>query len=223
MTDPWTSTRTEPGAADALLGATHGDPFALLGWHEVAPGTHVVRCLRPGASRIAVLDAAGVERGVLAPLRDGLFAGRADAPAGRFPYRPARHDGRVVDDPYRFGFVLGELDLHLLAQGTHWRAWRTLGANARTIDGVAGTAFAVWAPNARRVSVVGDFNGWDGRVHAMRRRVEAGVWELFVPGVDDGARYKFEVLGAGGELLLKGDPYARLAEPPPATASRERH
>ncbi len=223
MTDPWALTRTDRAAVDALLAASHGDPFAVLGWHEVAPGVHVVRCLLPGAASVSVLDAEGRDRGALSPLAPGVFAGRIDAPRGRFAYRLAVDAARVVDDPYRFGFVLGELDLHLLAQGAHWRAWQVLGANARTVDGVAGTAFAVWAPNARRVSVVGGFNGWDGRVHPMRRRVEAGVWELFVPGVGDGAPYKYELLGADGELLHKGDPYARHAEPPPATASRVRH
>ena len=223
MTDPWALTGTDRAAVDALLAATHGDPFSVLGWHERAPGTHVVRCLLPGASSVAVVDADGRVRGTLAPLAGGVFAGRIDAPAGRFAYRLRIDDARVVDDPYRFGTVLGELDLHLLAQGTHWRAWRALGANARVVDGVAGTAFAVWAPNARRVSVVGTFNDWDGRVHPMRRRIEAGLWELFVPGVGDGALYKYELVGANGERLMKGDPYARHAEPPPATASRVRH
>ena len=223
MTDPWALTRTDRAAVDALLAAAHGDPFAVLGWHEVEPGVHVVRCLLPGARSVCVVDARGRGRGTLSALAPGLFAGRVDAPRGRFAYRLAIDGARILDDPYRFGFVLGELDLHLLAQGTHWRAWRVLGANARTIDGVSGTAFAVWAPNARRVSVIGGFNGWDGRVHPMRRRVEAGVWELFVPGVGDGELYKYELLGAGGERLLKGDPYARHAEPPPATASRVRH
>jgi 1,4-alpha-glucan branching enzyme len=223
MTDPWALTRTDRAAVDALLAAAHGDPFGVLGWHEVAPGVHVVRCLLPGARRVSVLDEADRDRGALAPLAPGVFAGRVDAPQGRFAYRLAVDGTRIVDDPYRFGVVLGELDLHLLAQGTHWRAWRALGANARTIDGIAGTAFAVWAPNARRVAVVGGFNGWDARAHPMRRRVEAGVWELFVPGVGDGELYKFEILGVHGERLQKGDPYARHAEPPPATASRVRH
>jgi 1,4-alpha-glucan branching enzyme len=223
MTDPWALTRTDRAAIDALLAAAHGDPFAVLGWHEVATGVHVVRCLLPGATRVSVLDTEGRDRGALSPLGGGAFAGRVDAPGGRFAYRLALDGGRIVDDPYRFGFVLGELDVHLLAQGAHWRSWQVLGANARAIDGVAGTAFAVWAPNARRVSVVGDFNGWDGRVHPMRRRAEVGVWELFVPGVGDGTLYKYELLGANGEPLLKSDPYARHAEPPPATASRVRH
>jgi 1,4-alpha-glucan branching enzyme len=227
--DAWADTRTERGAIDALLSATHGDPFAVLGPHEIAPGVRVVRCLVPGATRIEVIDHAGRPRGGLTRLAGDVFAGRVDAPAGAFAYRlaieggPGVPGGRVIEDPYRFGPVLGELDLHLLGRGEHWRTWRVLGAQARTIDGVHGTAFAVWAPNARRVSVIGSFDGWDGRVHPMRCRVELGVWELFVPGVADGALYKYEILGADGALAFKGDPYARATEAPPATASRVVH
>ena len=116
--------------------------------------------------------------------------------------------------------VLGELDLHLLAEGTHMRAFERLGAHPRTIDGLEGTAFAVWAPNARAVSVIGDFNGWDARRHAMRFRPEAGVWELFVPGIEQGMPYKFSVLqAAGGARVEKADPYAFAAELRPASAS----
>ena len=179
--DAFSDTRTERGAVDALLSATHGDPFAVLGPHEIAPGVRVVRCLVPGATRIEVIDHAGRPRGGLARLAGDVFAGRVDAPDGAFAYRlaidggPGAPGGRVIDDPYRFGPVLGELDLHLLGRGEHWRTWRVLGARQRTIDGVDGTAFAVWAPNARRVSVIGSFDGWDGRVHPMRRRVEVAL------------------------------------------------
>ena len=125
-----------------------------------------------------------------------------------------------VEDPYRFGHVLGELDIHLLAEGTHLRAYERLGAHPREMDGVAGVAFAVWAPNARRVAVVGDFCEWDGRRLPMRKRVEAGVWEIFVPGARVGQRYKYEIKGPHGEMLpLKADPLAFQAEMRPATAS----
>jgi 1,4-alpha-glucan branching enzyme len=241
--DPWVLTATDRGAVRALLEARHGDPFAVLGPHALLPGpadaqfearapaapVHVVRCLVPDARTVEAVALDGTPLGALSMLEPGFFAGLVAAHAGSVPaYRlhvdggPAA-GGRALDDPYRFGFVLGELDLHLLAQGAHWRAWHVLGANARTVDGVAGTAFAVWAPNARRVSVVGTFDGWDGRVHPMRRRMEAGVWELFVPGVEDGALYKFEILGTDGRVRLKADPYARAAEAPPATASRVVH
>ena len=229
--DAWRASRSDRGAVDALLAARHGDPFAVLGLHEPEPGLWVVRCLLPQARAVHVVDAAGSVRGTLARLAPGFFAGPVRAPDGAFAYRlaidadgaPAGAEPALLEDPYRFGPLLGELDLHLLAQGTHWRAWEALGAHRRVVDGVAGTAFAVWAPNARRVSVVGPFNGWDGRMHPMRRRVESGNWELFVPGVADGELYKFELTGAGGELLHKGDPYARWTEAPPATASRVRH
>jgi 1,4-alpha-glucan branching enzyme len=126
----------------------------------------------------------------------------------------------VIEDPYRFGTVLGEMDVWLLGEGTHRRPFEVLGAHPRSMDGVPGTAFAVWAPNAIRVSVVGDFNHWDGRRHPMRLRRECGVWELFLPGVGLGAAYKFELLDRDGQLLpQKADPYARAAEMRPATAS----
>ncbi len=135
---------------------------------------------------------------------------RSGSGAGPFRYRlrfrlPAKTI--ELEDPYRFPPVLGELDVHLMAEGTHLRIYERLGAHPIEIDGVDGVAFAVWAPNAQRVSVVGDFNDWDGRRHPMRKRVEAGVWELFIPGLQGGELYKFEILGADGELLpLKADP-----------------
>jgi 1,4-alpha-glucan branching enzyme len=126
----------------------------------------------------------------------------------------------LIEDPYRFGTVLGDMDVWLLGEGSHLRPYEILGATPRQMEGVAGTSFAVWAPNASRVSVVGDFNFWDGRRHPMRLRRECGVWEIFLPGVLAGARYKFELLDAHGALLpQKADPYARQAELRPATAS----
>jgi len=226
--DLFSATGTDRGAVEALLSATHGDPFAVLGPHEGPDGSRVVRALLPGARRVEAIDATGRPAGALERLAGDLFAGIVTLPGDGRVYRLAidggnEGGGRVVDDAYRFGTVLGELDLHLLGQGTHWRAWRVLGAHARRLDGVEGTSFAVWAPNARRVSVVGAWNGWDGRVPPLRRRGETGVWELFVPAVAAGELYKYEVLGADGMRALKGDPFARQAEPPPATASRVVH
>jgi 1,4-alpha-glucan branching enzyme len=197
------------------------DPFAFLGIHADGDGL-VVRASFPQAARVFVrhgqkfTDMARVNE-------DGLFE-------LRFPRRREFFDyafvvdtaaGReVVEDAYRFGPLLGEMDAYLIAEGTHLRLWEVLGSHIRTIDGVAGVAFAVWAPNARRVSVVGDFNAWDGRRHPMRRRVECGVWELFVPGTIEGSRYKYEIEGSNGDLLpLKADPFARYAELRPANAS----
>ncbi len=154
---------------------------------------------------------------------DGVFeASIGDmAPGDAYRLRVTRGDGSSDDhdDPYRFGQVMGDIDLHLFAEGTLRRAYDVFGSRIMTMAGVAGTYFAVWAPNASRVSVVGDFNAWDGRVHVMRRLVPSGVWELFIPGIAPGATYKYEVRSPYGVPVLKADPFARYAEIPPATAS----
>jgi 1,4-alpha-glucan branching enzyme len=205
---------------EALTQGRHGDPFAVLGPHPQADGSTWVRALLPGAQEVQA-----VVGGVLAPLAlrhpAGLFEGPLPSAA---PYRlQVLWPGGVselIEDPYRYGAVLGEMDVWLLGEGSHLRPYEILGATPREMEGAAGTAFAVWAPNAKRVSVVGDFNLWDGRRHPMRLRRECGVWELFLPGVARGARYKFELLAGDGRLLpLKADPYARQAELRPATAS----
>jgi 1,4-alpha-glucan branching enzyme len=139
----------------------------------------------------------------------------------RGAYRLRLASGHEIEDPYRFGPVLGDLDLHLLGEGTHYRNYEKLGAHLVTHQGVAGVHFAVWAPNARRVSVVGDFNRWDGRCHPMRLHPGIGVWEIFVPGLAEGTLYKLEIKARDGRILpLKADPYAFAMEPPPRTASR---
>ncbi|MFO1074057.1 MAG: 1,4-alpha-glucan branching protein GlgB [Geminicoccaceae bacterium] len=207
----------------ALIEGRHGDPFALLGMHGGGDRPLVVRVFRAGARAIRVLDG---ER-LVAELEEtnpaGFFEGVIANQREPFSYRlrigwPLGDED--VEDPYRFPPVLGDMDVYLLAEGTHQRLYDKLGAHPRSMEGVEGTAFAVWAPNATRVSVIGDFNQWDGRRHPMRKRVECGVWELFLPGVAPGACYKFELLGPGGELLpLKADPFAFQAELAPATAS----
>jgi 1,4-alpha-glucan branching enzyme len=203
----------------AVLEGRHADPFAYLGRHASARGA-VIRALLPGARAVEAFDAAG-HRAALAPIHaDGLFAGAAGA-VGRSYRLRAWFGARAVEleDAYRFAPVLSDLDLHLLEEGTHRRSYDKLGAHPLALEGVAGVAFAVLAPAARRVSVVGDFNGWDGRRHAMRVRGN-GYWEIFVPGAQAGDCYKFEIVGAGGELLpLKADPYAFAAELRPASAS----
>jgi 1,4-alpha-glucan branching enzyme len=212
----------EQHVVDSLCSGKHGDPFAVLGPHPDADGATWVRCFLPGAAAVALLGPKGGKRGPLA-LRhaDGFFEGRLkNGGAYRLQVRWADGQEAVIEDPYRFGAVLGEMDAWLLGEGSHLRPYEVLGAIAREMDGVSGTAFAVWAPNASRVSVVGDFNLWDGRRHPMRLRRECGVWELFLPGVHAGAHYKFELLSAAGQLLpQKADPYARQAELRPATAS----
>jgi 1,4-alpha-glucan branching enzyme len=208
--------------AAALVAGRDGDPFAVLGPHALGSAT-VVRTLQPGARAVSVVDARGT---VLATAQQidagGLFEALL---VGEVPPRyrlrvESAGRTRTIDDPYRFGPLLGDLDAWLFASGDHRELYRVLGAHPSEIDGVAGTRFAVWAPNASRVSVVGDWNGWDGRVHPMRLRREAGVWELFVPGVGDGAAYKYELLGPGGDLLpLRADPFAARSELRPANAS----
>ncbi len=185
-----------------------------------------MRALLPGAVSVSVIGTSDTNPlGVLRQVHaDGVWDGQVALPTGANGYRLQVRwaDGavQVLDDPYRLGPVLGELDAWLLAEGTHLRPFDVLGATPREHQGVVGTGFAVWAPNASRVSVVGDFNHWDGRRHPMRLRRECGVWELFIPGVASGARYKYELLGPQGELLpQKADPMARAAELRPATAS----
>ena len=210
---------------DQLRSASHGDPFSLLGLHEDAQHRFWLRVFLPGAAQVEVLDArTGGSLGVMDPRHaDGFFEGLLPVSA-RPDYRlqVAWADGStaIVDDPYRFPPVLGDMDVWLMGEGSHLRPYEVLGATQRVMEGVAGTSFAVWAPNASRVSVVGDFNGWDGRRHAMRLRRECGVWEIFLPGVGAGAHYKFELRSRDGHVLpLKADPYALQAEMRPATAS----
>ncbi|HZS82885.1 MAG TPA: 1,4-alpha-glucan branching protein GlgB [Stellaceae bacterium] len=211
------------GTLDALREGRHGNPFAVLGMHE-EEGRVVVRAMLPWARKLAVIEAESGEIAAELPLqhRDGLFAGAIPGRDRPFRYR-LRAEGALgpaeFEDIYRFPPVLGELDVYLLAEGSHLRSWEKLGAHPMVLDGVAGIGFAVWAPNARRVSIVGPFNDWDGRRWPMRLRRECGIWELFVPGLQPGALYKYEVVGADGVLRLKADPYAEAAERPPGTAS----
>ncbi|WP_448206867.1 1,4-alpha-glucan branching protein GlgB [Azospirillum sp. sgz302134] len=214
------------GGIDAIVRADHGDPFAILGMHQDgADGPVEVRVFIPGAQRIWVIDSASGDPVAEAEMvqDDGFFIAAMPDRRQRFRYRLRVQYPLATlefEDAYRFGAVLGELDIHLLAEGTHLKSYERLGAHPREVDGVQGVAFAVWAPNARRVSVVGDFCDWDGRRLPMRKRVEAGVWEIFVPHAQVGERYKFEIKGAGGDLLpLKSDPYAFQAEMRPQTAS----
>jgi 1,4-alpha-glucan branching enzyme len=211
----------DQGAATAIVSGTHGDPFAVLGPHRTDRGT-VVRTFQPEARRVCAVGSDGTPLAELSEAHPaGLFSGVLP---GDQPYRlrVTWPDGNESEgaDPYAFGLLLGDMDLYLLREGTHRDLPGVLGAHAMTIDGVSGTRFAVWAPNAARVSVVGDFNLWDGRRHPMRHRVNGGIWELFVPDIAPGTRYKYELLSPQGALLpLKADPCGGEAELPPATAS----
>ncbi|MBY5829690.1 1,4-alpha-glucan branching protein GlgB [Rhizobium leguminosarum] len=205
----------------ALIEGRHGDPFSILGPHE-SGGMTIVRVYLPGAEAIDLIDATSDR--VVTPFSiahpSGLFAAAAASRTG-YRLRITWPDAvQITEDPYSFGLLLGELDLHLISEGTHYSLSRTLGAVDMSIDGISGVRFAVWAPNARRVSVVGDFNAWDGRRNPMRLRQSAGVWEVFIPRLAPGERYKFEIVDAQGTCLpQKADPVARASEAAPSTAS----
>lgn len=209
----------DDGTAWAIVEGRHGDPFSVLGLHQ-RQGKWVITAFVPGAESLTVLTGKAGKEVAASHWGQGLFLCTLPRKAA---YR-LRAEGHGTtwefEDPFRFGPVLGELDEYLLGEGTHKRLWQVLGAHLITHEGVAGVHFAVWAPNAERVSVVGDFNIWDGRRHPMRRRGATGVWETFVPDLGEGATYKYEIRGPGGHLLpLKADPVGFGSEHPPANAS----
>src|SRR5215218_3059414 len=207
--------------ADRLNAREHPQPHAYLGAHPDGDGV-IVRAWRPAAAAVSVV-AVGVKPVPLEQVHPGgIFEGRLEGVELPLAYRfdVDYGDGPVpVDDPYRFLPTVGELDLHLVGEGRHEELWQRLGAHVTELEGVRGTAFAVWAPAGRAVSVVGDFNYWDGRMHPMRSLGSSGIWEVFLPGVAPGSRYKYEILTPDGEIRLKADPMAFEAEVPPKTAS----
>ncbi len=200
-----------------FLAGAHPDPFRILGPHRVGENL-VVRVYRPDAREISVI--VGADDGSEFPAArlnpEGFF--QAVLPGLRrdldYQLRVVAWDGSEhrVRDPYSYGTFMGEVDLHLFAEGNHQQLYDKLGAHLRNVGGVEGVYFSVWAPNAQRVSVVGDLNGWDGRVNPMRRLLGSGVWELFLPGVQEGAHYKFEIRTHAGHLLLKSDPFAFFSQ-----------
>jgi 1,4-alpha-glucan branching enzyme len=211
------------GDIAAIVGARHPDPFAVLGPHA-GPAGVVVRAFVPGATGLKLEDAGGGEIATLSQRHpDGFFEGLVTGRGDRFVYRLAASNGPshwTLHDPYMFGPVLGEMDDHLLVEGTHKHLYERMGAHPMTVDGIYGVHFAVWAPNAQRVSVVGGFNAWDGRRHQMRKRIDSGVWEIFAPDIGEGTVYKYEIVGKDGRLLpLKADPLAFASELRPSTAS----
>ena len=215
----------ETAGIAAVVSGDHTDVFSFLGMHVRGDGTLTVRVFLPWASRVHVLDAlTGKRAGELQRVHGArFFAGRPGRRRKPFPYRlrVETKDGAVdIEDPYRFPPLLDDLDVRLLAEGRHDRAYDKLGAHLLTMVGVEGVGFAVWAPNAKRVSVVGPFNDWDGRRHVMRPRHACGVWETFVPHIGAGEPYKYEIEAKSGEVLpLKADPFAFAAEQPSRTAS----
>ena len=216
-------------ALDALAGGTHGDPFALLGPHRQRDGRGVViRAFHPAATSVEIVRAAGVTpmtRTNSAGIYEGVLED-ADMPL-RYELRVTYPGGVVhqAQDPYRFPPIFSPYDAHLFGEGNLLQLWERFGAHRMTVDGVDGFYFSVWAPNAQRVSVVGDFNAWDGRVHAMRNILPNGVWEIFVPSLAEGERYKFEIRTPWGAILHKSDPFGSYFEVPPQTAAltRDRH
>jgi len=211
------------GALTALLEGRHDDPFSLLGTHAGPQGTFA-RVWIPGAETVVAFALDGAALGDLARVDGrGLFEGVIAGDPQPVKYR-ASAAGAVADwwvtDPYSFGPVLGPIDDLLMGEGKHFRLHDKLGAHPIQHEGASGMHFAVWAPNARRVSVVGDFNYWDGARHAMRKRGDVGVWEIFIPDIGAGRTYKFEIVGADGQVQpLKADPFAFATELRPATAS----
>ena len=214
----------ERSELERLIAGTHHDPHGVLGPHPY-DGAVTVRTLKPLASSVIVEmdDGSSVE---LRHEFEGVWVGVL--PTAKVPdyrIRVTYGDGieHTLDDPYRFLPTLGEVDLHLIGEGRHEELWNVLGAHVREYDGpmgtVRGTSFAVWAPNARAVRLVGDFNQWDSSAHPMRSLGSSGIWELYLPGVAEGNRYKFEILGSDGSRRAKADPMARATEKPPATAS----
>jgi 1,4-alpha-glucan branching enzyme len=216
------------GAAqfELIVNAEHMQPHAYLGAHQAIVGGLegvVVRCFQPDAESAFVLRDSQ-ESSEMVPLGHGMFA--VFLAGARLPMRyrlrfcVANGESFERGDAYRFLPTLGDMDLHLFNEGTHRRLWEVLGAHPRTIDGERGTSFAVWAPNAKRVSVVGEFSAWDGRQYQMRSMGRSGVWEIFIPGIDVGTLYKFEIKTKEGWLREKTDPMAYGMEVPPAQASR---
>jgi 1,4-alpha-glucan branching enzyme len=207
---------------DALIRGEHRDPFSMLGPHSDGAEGQVIRAYLPNALAVRVLARDGHrDLGELSMTeKPGFFA-------GHFPVREPyllkitwATGEQITEDPYSFGEQLGEMDLYLFAEGNHRDLSSALGAQVKNVDGIDGVRFSVWAPNARRVSVVGDFNSWDGRRHPMRLRHPTGVWEIFIPRIGPGEAYKYEILGQHGILPLKADPMALATQAPPATASK---
>lgn len=214
----------ERDTVESLFLATHSDVFAYLGRHRLAEGDEVVRVLIPGAVSVDIVNRRSGELIVPSEKIDerGFFVAVLpdDAPDYALRIRYTEDTEPVIEeDPYHFSSALQDMDSWLLAEGKHLRPYETLGAHFAELDGVKGVRFAVWAPNAQRVSVIGEFNNWDGRCHVMRFHRDNGIWDIFIPAVKLNALYKFEIRDANGNVREKADPYAFGAELRPTTAS----
>ena len=201
-----------------LTDAEYHDPHTLLGLHAIAGGKKVIRLFRPGADAV-YFELFGKTVQAEKSQTSGLFEYLVPAKTTVNDYRVYHQDGFLAHDPYAFWPTIGELDQYLFAKGVHYNLYNRLGAHKVVHQGIAGVKFAVWAPSAKRVSLVADFNHWDGRTNPMRSMGQSGIWELFVPGLNDGQKYKFEIKTQSGEIRVKADPYAFSSELRPATAS----
>ena len=216
-----------PHELRSLVGLKHRSPHELLGMHPLGDESGiVVRAFVPDAVEVEIQPVHAKDQPALKLKRvhdAGLFEGATKKTKQVYVYDLVVTDQagniRRTRDPYSFLPTLSEADLFLFNKGDERRIYDKLGAQLRTLDGVAGASFAVWAPNARRVSVVGDFNQWDGRCHAMRLLGVSGVWEIFIPGVGEGAHYKFEIDNTNGHVVLKTDPFGFFFEVAPKNAS----
>src|SRR4029077_17527768 len=213
--------RLDQQSARTLALGAHDNPFAVLGPHDTREG-RIIRAFLPGATKVDVVrQSDGAVLAALQPANEpGLFENLVHE---RVPYRLRivwPNAVQETEDPYSFGLLLGEVDLHLFNEGRHFELARCLGAQIVSIDGITGVRFAVWAPNATRVALVGDFNSWDRRRHPMRVRYGAGIWELFVPRVAPNSKYKFDIISPNGTAVpWKADPVRPQTEMPPKTAS----
>ncbi|MBB6099238.1 1,4-alpha-glucan branching enzyme [Deinobacterium chartae] len=208
---------------EQVMAGRHYDPFRVLGLHPLGGNDWVIQAWLPDVREAEVILPSGRRYPMRRTLEAGFFQVRVpeEPDLGRYLLRTVFHDGSELTrrDPYSFWPLLGDFDLALLQAGDHHYAYEKLGAHIREVDGVTGVHFAVWAPHAERVSVVGHFNGWNGLRHPMRNMGSSGVWELFIPGLGHGELYRFEIRTRRGELLLKSDPYGRCMEMRPSTAS----